>query len=230
MDINEIMNQIDKRPVADQLKVLTGLFPEKVVFTSSFGIEDQVLTHMIFENDIRINVVTIDTGRLFPETYKVFNETRKKYGKPIHVYYPDHEGIEEMVTEKGPFSFYKSKEERTECCRIRKVVPLDRALSGMKIWVSGIRASQSDNRSKMDLLEYDRERQLLRFHPLFDWSFERIREFIKLNHVPYNILHDKGFVSIGCQPCTRAVKPGEDFRAGRWWWEKDDVRECGCHL
>jgi phosphoadenosine phosphosulfate reductase len=135
-----------------------------------------------------------------------------------------------MVTAKGPYSFYYSKENRIECCRIRKVVPLNRALKGMDVWISGIRASQSDNRSNMDWLEYDEERNLFKFYPLFDWSFDKVKDFVKENQGPYNILHDKGFVSIGCEPCTRAIQPGEDFRAGRWWWENGGTKECGCHV
>jgi len=230
MDIKELKSLLKGKSVEDQLDLLTEIFPETVLFTTSFGIEDQVLTHMIFENLIRIQVVTLDTGRLFPETYKVFNETLKKYQKQINVYFPDHDDIEKMVTSKGPYSFYYSKENRIECCRIRKVVPLNRALKGMNVWISGIRASQSDNRSNMDWLEYDEERKLFKFYPLFDWSFDKVKEFIKNNQVPYNTLHDKGFVSIGCEPCTRAIQPGEDFRAGRWWWENGGTKECGCHI
>lgn len=230
MDIKELKSSLNGKPVIDQLDLLTEIFPEKVLFTTSFGIEDQVLTHIIFENQIRIRIATLDTGRLFPETYKVFNETLKKYQKQIHVYFPDYEDVEKMVTGKGPYSFYYSKENRIECCRIRKVVPLNRALKGKDVWISGIRASQSDNRSNMDWLEYDEDRKLFKFYPLFDWSFDKVKEFVKDNQVPYNVLHDKGFVSIGCEPCTRAIQPGEDFRAGRWWWENGGTKECGCHI
>lgn len=229
MDIKELKSLLNSKPIEDQLDTLTEVFPDTVLFTTSFGIEDQVLTHMIFENKFRIHVATLDTGRLFPETYKVFNETLKKYQKQIHVCFPDHDDIEKMVTGKGPYSFYYSKENRIECCRIRKVVPLNRALKGKDVWISGIRASQSDNRSNMDWLEYDEERKLFKFYPLYEWSFEKVKEFVKDNQVPYNILHDKGFVSIGCEPCTRAIQPGEDFRAGRWWWENGGTKECGCH-
>lgn len=230
MDIKELKSLLNNKTIEDQLDTLTDIFPGTVLFTTSFGIEDQVLTHMIFENKIRISIATLDTGRLFPETYKVFNETLKKYQKQIDVYFPAHEDIEKMVTGKGPYSFYYSKENRIECCRIRKVIPLNRALKGKDVWISGIRASQSDNRSNMDWLEYDEERKLFKFYPLYDWSFEKVKEFIKENKVPYNILHDKGFVSIGCEPCTRAIQPGEDFRAGRWWWENGGTKECGCHI
>jgi phosphoadenosine phosphosulfate reductase len=207
-----------------------SLFPDKVLLTTSFGIEDQVITHFVFENNLPVEIITLDTGRLFPETYKVFNETIKKYQKKIKVFLPDHEAIELMVTEKGPYSFYYSKENRLECCRLRKVVPLNLALKGKKVWISGIRASQSENRHQMDWLEYDEDKELFKFYPLFSWSFKDVKNFIKENNVPYNILHDRNFVSIGCEPCTRAVKPEEDFRSGRWWWETDGLKECGCHM
>ena len=230
MEIKELRKKIDNKPVDDQLIILAEIFPDKVVFTSSFGIEDQAISHLIFENDIPIDVATLDTGRLFPQTYKVFNETIKKYHKRINAYFPDHEAVETMMTEKGPFSFYHSRENRLECCRIRKLAPLNRALKGKKCWISGIRANQSDNRSQMDWIEFDEEKELFKFYPLFNWSFEEVEKFIKENNIPYNVLHDKGFVSIGCEPCTRAVEKGEDFRAGRWWWEAGGQKECGLHI
>jgi phosphoadenosine phosphosulfate reductase len=200
------------------------------VFTTSFGIEDQAITHIIFTNNLPVEVITLDTGRLFPETYKVFNETIKKYQKNIKTYFPDYKDVEKLVSEKGPFSFYYSKENRIECCTIRKVIPLNRALQGKKCWISGIRAEQSDNRGQMSWLEFDEGKNLHKFYPIFNWSYETLRKYIKDNNIPYNSLHDKGFVSIGCEPCTRAIKPGEDFRAGRWWWETGSTRECGCHV
>jgi phosphoadenosine phosphosulfate reductase len=221
---------LSSKPISESLRILTSQFPGKVVFTTSFGIEDQVITHLIFENTLPVKISTLDTGRLFPETYKVFNETIKKYGKTINLYFPDHDAVEKMVSVKGPFSFYYSKENRLECCRLRKVVPLNRALEGMECWISGIRADQSDNRGKMESLEYDEEKGLFKFHPLFDWTYEDVKIFIKENQIPYNSLHDKGFVSIGCEPCTRAINPGEDFRAGRWWWENGGEKECGVHI
>ncbi|MEI8225434.1 MAG: phosphoadenylyl-sulfate reductase [Bacteroidota bacterium] len=230
MKLKELSDQLSGKSIEERLEKLVSLFPGRIIFTTSFGIEDQVITHKIFSNNLPVKVVTLDTGRLFPETYEVFSQTIIKYHKKINVYFPEYETVEKMITEKGPFSFYESKENRQECCRLRKVVPLNRALMGMECWISGIRADQSDNRSHMNWLEYDEDKKLFKFYPLFDWSFEDVNNFIKENNVPYNILHDKGFVSIGCEPCTRAVKPGEDFRAGRWWWENDGPRECGCHI
>lgn len=230
INLKELRDQLSGKPIEESLQKLVSLFPGKIIFTSSLGIEDQAITHIIFSNNLNIKVVTLDTGRLFPETYDVLSQTTIKYKNKIHLYFPDHNSIEKLVTEKGPFSFYDSKENRLECCKLRKVLPLNRALAGMECWISGIRASQSDNRNQMDWIEYDEAKNLLKFYPLFNWSFGDVKKFVKDNDVPYNSLHDKGFVSIGCQPCTKAVKQGEDFRAGRWWWENDGPKECGCHI
>jgi phosphoadenosine phosphosulfate reductase len=230
MHINGIKNKLAGKTIEYQLKTLVSLFPGKVLFTSSFGIEDQVITHKIFSNDLDIKVATLDTGRLFPETYEVFSQTIIKYKKKIDVYFPDYISVEKMVTQKGPFSFYESIDNRKECCTLRKVIPLKRALIGMSVWISGIRASQSDSRKQMDWIEYDDGKKLFKFYPLFDWSLEDVENYIKENRIPYNSLHDKGFVSIGCEPCTRAVEAGADFRSGRWWWETEGSKECGCHL
>jgi phosphoadenosine phosphosulfate reductase len=229
MELNDLKNLLTGLSIEQQLKKLVSLFPGKIVFTTSLGIEDQVITHKIFSNNIDVKVSTLDTGRLFPQTYDVFSSTIIKYNKKINVYFPEYNAVEKMVTEKGPFSFYKSVENRKECCRLRKVVPLNRALSGMLCWISGIRANQSDDRNQMDWIEYDDDKKLFKFYPLFNWSFDEVKNFIKENNVPYNTLHDKGYVSIGCEPCTKAVKPGEDFRSGRWWWENDGPKECGLH-
>lgn len=230
MKLNELKNQLSGKTVENILYELSVIFPEKVIFTSSFGVEDQVISHKILSNNLNIKIVTLDTGRLFNETYEVFSKTIEKYGNKISVYFPDYKLVEKLVTEKGPFSFYESVENRKECCRIRKVVPLNRALEGMECWISGIRADQSDNRSGMDWIEYDEDKKLFKIYPLFDWTYKEVTGFVKENNVPYNLLHDKGFVSIGCQPCTKAIEPGEDFRAGRWWWENEGPKECGCHI
>lgn len=230
MKLKELREQLTGRSVEDSLSELVKQFPSQVIFTTSFGIEDQVLTHKIFSNNLDIKVVTLDTGRLFPETYEVFSQTVIKYKKTIHTYFPDYLSVEKLVTEKGPFSFFESVEDRKECCRIRKVVPLNRALFGMKVWISGIRADQSDNRSNMESLEYDEDKKLFKYYPIFSWTYQDVKNYVKENSIPYNSLHDKGYVSIGCEPCTRAIEPGEDFRAGRWWWEQDGAKECGCHV
>jgi phosphoadenosine phosphosulfate reductase len=230
MKLKELSDRLSQRTISENLSEIVSIFPGKVIFTTSFGTEDQVLTHIIFKKNIPIEVVTLDTGRLFPETYKLYAETLAKYGNKIKTYFPSYLDIEKMVNEKGPYSFYDSKENRMECCRLRKVVPLKRALAGKECWITGIRAAQSDNRSQMRNLEYDEEKQLFKYHPLFDWSSEDVENFIKDYDVPYNSLHDKGYLSIGCEPCTRAVIKGQDYRSGRWWWENDGPKECGCHI
>jgi phosphoadenosine phosphosulfate reductase len=230
MKLKELKDQLSGKSIEQKLESLTAIFPGKVIFTTSLGIEDQVITHEIFRSNLDIKVATLDTGRLFPQTYDVLSNTIIRYNKKIDVYFPEYEDIEKMVTEKGPMSFYKSVENRKECCRLRKVVPLNRALKDMECWISGIRADQSDNRNQMDWLEYDEDKKLYKFHPLLNWSLDEVMRFVKENNVPYNALHDKGYVSIGCEPCTRAIKPGEDFRAGRWWWENEGPRECGLHV
>jgi phosphoadenosine phosphosulfate reductase len=229
MKLEELNDQLKGNTIEENLSRLASLFPGKIIFTTSLGIEDQVITHIIFRNNIDIKVVTLDTGRLFPQTYDVLSNTIIRYKKNIEVYFPEYEAVEKMVTEKGPYSFYQSLENRKECCRLRKVVPLNRALNGMECWISGIRAGQSDDRNQMEWLEFDNIKNFYKFYPLFDWSFDDCKVFIKENNIPYNTLHDKGYVSIGCEPCTKAIRPGEDFRAGRWWWENEGPKECGCH-
>lgn len=215
--------------IQETLKLLVDRFPGEVSFSSSFGYEDQVITDMIYSDNLPIRVFTLDTGRHFEETYKVHNRTLSQYDKKIHVYHPDQEKVEQLMTNKGPFSFYESLENRKECCHIRKVEPLRRALAEVKIWITGLRGSQSENRGSLDRFVYDPGNAVIKYNPLVDWSLEQVQEYIKDHHVPYNILHDRGFVSIGCAPCTRAIEPGQDFRAGRWWWENNSSKECGLH-
>ena len=213
----------------EALRLLTELFPGQVAFSSSLGYEDQVITDLILKNDLPIRIFTLDTGRLFEETYKTLQRTNKRYDTKLEVVFPRHESVENLLSKKGPYSFYDSVENRKECCFIRKVEPLNRALEGVKIWVTGIRAEQSGNRQTMSQIERDDAHDLFKFHPILSWSFEEVKEYVKINNVPYNPLHDRGFVSIGCAPCTRAIQEGEDFRAGRWWWEDESKKECGLH-
>ncbi|MCC8426203.1 phosphoadenylyl-sulfate reductase [Mucilaginibacter sp. UR6-11] len=215
-------------PVAALAK-LAERFAGEITFSTSFGWEDQVITHMIFTNNLPIKIFTLETGRIFPETYYVWNRTMEMYGKPINAYYPKNEPLEKMLNEKGPSSFYESVENRKECCGIRKVEPLNRALAGNKCWITGIRAEQSVNRHDMHNVEWDEQHNLVKFHPIFSWTLTEVKEYVRKYNVPYNTLHDKGFPSIGCQPCTRAIREGEDFRAGRWWWEDQSKKECGLH-
>lgn len=229
MNLIDLKDRLKGLDVVASLKFLAEEFKDQIVFSTSFGWEDQALTHIIFSHNIPIEVFTLETGRLFPETYYVWNRTLEIYNKPIHAYYPDKNLLEEMVSSKGPSSFYESVENRKECCYIRKIEPLKRALAGKACWITGIRAEQSTNRLGMDNLEWDEGNQIIKFHPLFDWTLADVKAFVKENHIVYNTLHDKGFPSIGCAPCTRAVREGEDFRAGRWWWEDQSKKECGLH-
>jgi phosphoadenosine phosphosulfate reductase len=228
-ELDKINRLLKDRSPENSLAVLAKEFQGKVVFSTSLGYEDQVITHFIFSNNLPIEVFTLDTGRLFFETYSVFESTLQRYKKPIKTFYPQTNSIEKLVSEKGPNSFYESLENRKECCYIRKVEPLKRALKGNKIWVTGIRAEQSGNRKDMPALEWDEGNQIIKFHPIINWTLEEVKIYIAKHNIPYNILHDKGFVSIGCAPCTRAIKTGEDLRAGRWWWEQNDKKECGLH-
>ncbi len=227
--LNTIQHLIENKSPEESIAILAKEFPGKVVFSSSLGYEDQVVTHIIFSNNLPVSVFTLDTGRLFNETYSVLNSTLERYKKTIQVYYPQTEAIEKLVTEKGPISFYESIDNRKECCFVRKVEPLKRALKGNSIWITGIRADQSGNRQDMPAVEWDEANQIIKFHPILNWTLEEVKQYITKYNIPYNTLHDKGFVSIGCAPCTRAISAGEDFRAGRWWWEQNDKKECGLH-
>lgn len=226
--IPDIHAQIEGKPMAEAMRLLVGLFPSQVAFSTSFGHEDQVISDVIFKNHLSVRVFTLDTGRMFEETYQTQYETIGKYKQVIEVYHPENQAVEKLLTEKGPYSFYDSVENRKECCHIRKIVPLKRALQGVKIWITGLRGGQSENRQQMHALEWDEGNQLIKYNPLIDWTLEEVETYIDQNRVPYNKLYNKGFKSIGCAPCTRAIEPGEDLRAGRWWWEQSK-KECGLH-
>lgn len=226
----ETLKIINTGSIEDALRALTKEAPGQVVFSTSFSWEDQLISHFIFSNNIPIDVFTLDTGRMFPETYSTWSSTLERYKKPITAYYPDALALQQFIVEKGPNGFYESVENRKQCCGIRKVEPLKRALAGRKIWVTGIRAEHSANRDHMPQVEWDELNQVIKFHPLLHWTTEQVKDYIRKENIPYNPLHDKGFVSIGCAPCTRAVRPGEDFRAGRWWWEDSTKKECGLHV
>lgn len=226
--INQLIEEIEGKSLAESLSIVANAFPGKVRFSSAFGQEDQVVADAIFRNDVDIEVFTLDTGRLFKEAYELIDQTRSRYKKPIKVYYPKAERVETMVNKKGMHSFYESVENRKECCFIRKVEPLKRALVGAKVWVTGLRSDQSENRQGFDLLEWDEANQVIKFNPILRWSNEEMIDYLKQYKVPYNKLHDKGYISIGCAPCTRAIEPGEHPRAGRWYWETSQ-KECGLH-
>lgn len=214
--------------IEETLSFLAKEYEGKVVFSTSFGQEDQVITEIIGKNNTPITVFTLDTGRLFQETYDVFHRTIKKYKLNIKTYFPEATAVENLLNTKGPNSFYESVENRKECCFIRKVLPLKKALSGNSIWITGLRAEQSENRHNLDLFEYDASFDIIKFNPLLKWTLEEVQKYIDENNIPQNPLHKQGFVSIGCAPCTRAIAPGEDIRAGRWSWESSH-KECGLH-
>ena len=225
---NTLLEKTRSLSIKETLVFLANEFKDKVVFSTSFGQEDQVITDLIGKNNLPITIFTLDTGRLFQETYNVFHETLKNYQIDIKTYFPDTTAVEELLNKKGPNSFYESVENRKECCFIRKVVPLTKALKGNSIWITGLRAEQSENRNDLDLFEYDEKFDIIKFNPLLKWTLEEIQKYIDDNNVPQNALHKQGFVSIGCAPCTRAITPDEDIRAGRWWWESSH-KECGLH-
>jgi phosphoadenosine phosphosulfate reductase len=202
----------------------------RLVFTTSFGLEDQAITHAIFTQALTIDVVTLDTGRLFPETHDAWAETERRYGVRIEARAPDHAPLEALIARQGSDGFRSSRAARLDCCAIRKVAPLQRALNGAAAWVTGIRADQSTDRAHISPAAFDGQYRLIKVNPLFDWTREQTRVFVDAHGVPHNVLHDRGFLSIGCAPCTRAVAPGEPERAGRWWWEDEGKKECGLHL
>jgi phosphoadenosine phosphosulfate reductase len=202
----------------------------RMVFTSSFGLEDQAISHAIFTQQLDIEVVTLDTGRLFPETHQVWAETEQRYGQRIGVLFPERGAVEAWVARNGIDGFRASVAARQACCALRKVEPLGRALAGASGWITGIRAEQSADRALMLYAAIDPTHRLIKINPLLDWTRERVLAFVREHQVPYNALHDRGFLSIGCAPCTRALAPGEPERAGRWWWEEtEEKKECGLH-
>ncbi|HEX2935697.1 MAG TPA: phosphoadenylyl-sulfate reductase [Bacteroidales bacterium] len=220
---------LENKAPEEVIRFFISHYKEKVAFSSSLGLEDQVITHMIATIDKNTRIFTLDTGRVFPETYSLIYRTNDRYDINIQVFFPDYKEVEEMVNKKGINLFYESIENRKECCRIRKIEPLKRAFKGLDAWICGLRREQSVTRNDMQVVEWDANNNLVKINPLINWTEQQVWDYIKENNVPYNVLHDKGFPSIGCQPCTRAIKPGEDIRAGRWWWENPEQKECGLH-
>jgi len=216
--------------LSERLAAIRNGLDGAIVFTTSFGLEDQVILHHICDAGLDIDVVTLDTGRLFPEIYTVWEETERRYGRRIRAFYPQQAALEELIAVQGINGFYRAREARIACCDVRKVEPLKRALAGAQGWITGLRADQSADRAKVGFVMADQERNLLKFNPLIDWSRQAAQDFASAHEVPLNPLHQKGFLSIGCAPCTRAVRPGEPERAGRWWWEDGSKRECGLHV
>ena len=217
-------------PASERLSFLRRAVNGTIVFTHGFGIEGQLIFHWICEQALDIDVVTLDTGRLFPETYTLWAETERRYGRRIRGIYPNGAALERLVARQGIDGIYASVSARRACCEVRKSKPLERALSGASAWITGLRADQSDSRRKANLSEFDASRGVLKFNPLYDWTRAAVLAEARRNDVPINALYAKGFVSVGCAPCTRAIEPGEPERSGRWWWEEDGHQECGLHL
>jgi len=201
-----------------------------VTFANSLGAEDMVLTDLIAEHQPDIAMFSLDTGRLPQETYDLIQAVRERYTVPLQIYFPDSSQVENYVAQSGVNGFYDSVENRKECCRIRKVQPLKRALAGKKAWITGMRRDQAVTRGSLEVSSFDADHGLQKFNPLLDWTNAEVWEYIKQNDVPYNKLHDRFYPSIGCAPCTRSVTPGEDIRSGRWWWENPENKECGLHV
>ncbi len=229
----EIVNRLNERfsesSAEDILSFFLVEYKGKIALSSSLSIEDQVLTDMIVKTDRQARIFTLDTGRLFPETYQLIDKTDMTYGIKIEVFFPDYKTVQQMVREEGINLFYNSIENRHRCCEVRKLEPLRRAFRGLDVWICGLRREQSVTRKDMQAVEWDAMHNKIKINPLIHWSEDDVWEYIHKHHVPYNKLHDHGYPSIGCEPCTRAVKPGEDIRSGRWWWESPNHRECGLH-
>ncbi len=232
--MNEIMVTAEEIQHLEMLTLEQSLFkmceiiPTGIVFSTSLGQEDQIITDVIFKNNLPIKVFTLDTGRLFYEHYDLLANNNSRYKIKTEVYFPQAEDVENFVNEKGINSFFHSVENRKECCYIRKVKPLNRALEGAKVWITGLRSEQSENRQSLKMVDWDETRQLYKFNPLLHWSYDDVLKYIETHNIMDLPLHRKGFISVGCKPCTRAIEPGENPRAGRWWWEESQ-KECGLH-
>jgi len=229
-DLLSLVKELNVLSAEDRIRVLGRQYGHEISLASSLGAEDQVLTFLLRKVSPESSVFVLDTGRLNQETYDVMQETQVKYQFQYQVFFPNFDAVEKMVSENGPNLFYYSVENRKACCYVRKVEPLRRALTDKKGWITGLRRAQSVTRQDLQVAEWDETHSMLKFNPLFDWSTEQLLDFIKKNDIPYNRLHDQGYPSIGCAPCTRTVEPGEDIRAGRWWWENPETKECGLHL
>lgn len=227
--ISELNASLEKKTPQEVLAYFLHEFKGRIALSSSLGIEDQVLTHMVCNIDNSARIFTLDTGRLFPETYTLIDNTNKHFGINIEVYFPESGNVENMVRAKGINLFYDSIENRKECCKVRKLEPLKRAFQDLDVWICGLRKDQSITRFYSSLVEWDEVNSLIKINPLINWNEKMVWDYLRIHHIPYNELHDQGFPSIGCQPCTRAVAAGDDIRSGRWWWEAPEHKECGLH-
>ena len=234
MDASEIQKrnaEFKDKPAEEVIRWALKTFSPKIALASSFGAEDVVLIDLLIKENPQARIFTLDTGRLNEETYDVMDRIRRKYNVSIESYFPKFEDVQALERQKGFYSFRMSVENRKECCGIRKVEPLGRALAGLSAWMTGLRREQSVTRTALEKIESDAAHgNIVKVNPLADWTQEQVWDYIRKNAVPYNKLHDQGYPSIGCAPCTRAVTPGEDARAGRWWWENPEHKECGLHL
>jgi phosphoadenosine phosphosulfate reductase len=229
MHLKTLEKELLSRSLPERIQFISSYFAgERLVFSTSFGQEDQAITQAIASTKSPIEIFTLDTGRQFQESYELMDLTIKKYGISLQTFFPNTSAVESLVAEKGFNSFYTSVENRKECCFVRKMEPLNRALQGAKVWITGLRAEQSENRADMPIIEWDENRQFWKINPLIDWSFSKLENYLQEHKIPQNPLHKKGFISIGCAPCTRAISEGEHPRAGRWWWENSQ-KECGLH-
>lgn len=227
--IKKLNNQFENKSAKEVLEYFLNKYKNRIALSSSLSAEDQAITEMIARIDKTAGIFTLDTGRMFPEIYDLIQKTNSRYKINIKVYFPDARQVEKMVNQKGINLFYESTENRELCCRIRKTEPLNKALKGLSVWITGMRREQSMTRREKNLIEWDDQNNLIKLNPLYNWSEQQVWDYIEENNIPYNKLHKEGFPSIGCQPCTRAIKPGEDIRSGRWWWEMPEYKECGLH-
>lgn len=227
IDIDELIRLSGHLSVLDLLQSVNNEFGATAAFGTSFGIEDQVVLHHIsLVKNLKIEVFTLDTGRLFPETINLWSRTLERFKIPIVSYHPEPELLRSFNLTNGPNAFYENINLRKECCAIRKVKPLSKALTGKSIWITGLRSEQSENRHQLSMIERG---DIIKVNPILNWTWEQLNEYVLKNNIPINPLHNKGFVSIGCAPCTRAIREGESFRDGRWWWENSENKECGLH-
>ena len=227
--IEELNSRVEGMNPQEVLNYFIEEYRGSIVQATSMGVEDQVITDMIAGIERKTRIITLDTGRLYQETYDLIQHTNEEYGIAIEVYFPDYRKVQKMVKDKGINLFYKSLENRILCCNLRKNESLKRALEGMDVWICGLRKDQTVTRFFNNTVEWDEQHGLIKLNPLINWTEKQVWAYIKENLIPYNVLHDKGFPSIGCKPCTRAIQPGEDSRAGRWWWENLEHKECGLH-
>jgi len=228
-DIAALNDLLEGKSAQEIISFFVEKMGDKITFGTSLGAEDQVITQMLAESKMSFKIFTLDTARLFAESYELIDRTNKRYDIKIDIFFPDYKEVEEMVADKGINLFFDSIDNRHLCCQIRKLNPLKRALVGREAWFTGLRKSQSVTRVDMQIVEWDENSAMLKVNPLIDWSEDDVWNYIEKQGIPFNPLHKKGYPSIGCQPCTRAIMEGEDVRAGRWWWENPESRECGLH-